>query len=334
MNENINDLGKDVWILVEVVNNEITPLTRQLMSIGQVLASESGESLCLLLVGSFDEAVLGCLQRYNVKEIHYCNLTACEAIDENILADNIINIVQGHSPNILLVSSSVRGRALAPRVAAKLRTGLTADCLSLKMAKDNKRLLVQSRPAFGGSLIADIVCEKSKPQMATVREGIYQEVACEEDIQGRLHEHRKVEGNSKLDFLFVDDRNMIKAKKTHANRSITLACGSGVKKHDDFLLIEKLACLIDAELVVTRPLVERGWADKDKLVGHTGRVIETEVYLALGISGALQHMSGVKAQKIIAVNKDPEASVFNYAHYGVVSDLMHVVNQLLIEVSK
>jgi len=248
-------------------------------------------------------------------------------------------LVKSHEPRVLLFGATSIGRDLAPRVASNTRSGMTADCTDLQISDVTQRgqlykdLLLQIRPAFGGNIIATIISPNSVTQMATVREGV---MKMEKPDKGR--EGRVIEVNLDLkeeDFVVqLLERYKERPRVNLKAADIIVSGGYGVGKKENFQLIEELARVLGGEIGASRAAVDAGFISRDHQVGQTGTTVRPKLYIACGISGAIQHRAGMsESKKIIAINKDPGAPIFDIAHYGIVGDVAEVIPRL-IEVYK
>ena len=250
----------------------------------------------------------------------------------------VSDFVRESKPQIVLFGATAIGRDIAPRVASDLRTGLTADCTDLKIGdhedkkqkKVFKNILYQIRPAFGGNIIATIITPEHKPQMATVREGVIKLSAQEKKRKGTI----KPFGNINWDAIpFINtvlERTIHEKKVNLKGASIVVAGGGGVASKEDFDLIKQLAATLGGVVGASRAAVDNGYIGKEHQVGQTGTTIRPKLYIACGISGAIQHRAGMdQSGKIIAINNDPEAPIFNVAHYGIVGDLHKVIPMMI-----
>ena len=242
--------------------------------------------------------------------------------------------VSSYPPDILLIGATAIGRDLGPRVAARLHTGLTADCTGLEIDPDSGNLLM-TRPAFGGNLMATIICPEHRPQMATVRPGVMVRALRDENRQGEIiHLDMKPEWNRRC--VTVEEVIMKASKKVDIQQARVLVSGGrGVGSADGFKLLEELAKALGGEVAASRAAVDAGWLDKDSQVGQTGKTVRPGLYFAIGISGAIQHLAGMEeSDYIIAINKDPQAPIFSVADAGIVGDYGKIVPKLIEEIKK
>jgi electron transfer flavoprotein alpha subunit len=241
--------------------------------------------------------------------------------------EDFINKVK---PTAILVGATTVGRSLAPRVAARFRTGLTADCTILDIKENTD--LVQIRPAFGGNIMAQIVTPNNRPQMATVRYKVMSAPQKISEVSGKitLCEIANDKLNSNIKVLNVIPK---KKEKGISDAEVIIAVGRGLKAEKDMAMIRELAELLDAEIAVTRPLIEAGWADAKRQVGLSGRTVRPKLIITCGISGAVQFTAGMNnSEYIFAINKDEKAPIFKVAHYGVVGDIYEIVPQLIEQI--
>ena len=244
-------------------------------------------------------------------------------------------VVEEYKPQIVLFGATTEGRDLAPRVASHLKVGLTADCTDLQIGdhtqKDTeyKDILYQIRPAFGGNIIATIVSPEKKPQMATVREGV---MRMAQPDKSRKAETVKIKTSLGADDFLTEIIERVMEEKTVnlKGAQIIVAGGMGVGSKDNFNLIKELAQTLGAEIGASRAAVDQGFIGKEHQVGQTGTTVRPKLYIACGISGAIQHRAGMDGSaRIIAINNDPEAPIFGVAHYGIVGDLNDVIPRMI-----
>mgnify|MGYP000907450152 CR=1 FL=1 len=323
---------KNVLIFAEQRQGTIQPVTYELIGKGLELAGELGEHVVVFLAGHNllpqAERLLG----YGVSHVYLYDHGELEHFRIEPYTALMVELVKQINPNIILMGATPVGRSLAPRVAARLRTGLTADCTSLSVKENGD--LVQTRPAFGGNVMAQIVTPRHRPQMATVRYKVMpaatqvarpegQVIPCEIDAT-----------------LLKSGIQIVGFKPHHVTSSITdaeiiVAAGRGIGRPEGLDLLGKLAGLLGGVVGVTRPLVEQGWANYTQQVGMSGRTVRPRLYIGCGISGAIQHVAGMRgADVIFAINSDPKAPIFDVAHYGLVGDMYEIVPLLIQALQK
>ncbi|MDR2730129.1 MAG: electron transfer flavoprotein subunit alpha/FixB family protein [Treponema sp.] len=247
----------------------------------------------------------------------------------------MIHVITEHKPQIVLYGASTEGRDIAPRVASFLKVGLTADCTDLQIGDhtqketEYKNILYQIRPAFGGNIIATIVSPEKKPQMATVREGVMRMTAPDMSRRAELVKVSAKLGADDFPSEIID--RVLEAKTVNLKGAqIIVSGGIGVGSRENFALIRELAHVLGAEVGASRAAVDQGFIGKEHQVGQTGTTVRPKLYIACGISGAIQHRAGMDASaRIIAINSDPEAPIFGIAHYGIIGDLNEVIPKMI-----
>ena len=241
-------------------------------------------------------------------------------------------MITQYKPEILLLGATGFGRSLAPRIAARVKTGLTADCTILEIDHETG-LLHQTRPAFGGNLMATIVCPGHRPQMATVRPGIMPVQDPDFSREGQIISMEYEDSIEKK--IKLMEEILAPEVKTIADAEIIVAVGRGIGSQKNMALAEKLASLIGGSLGVSRPLVDIGWGNHKNQIGQTGSSISPKLLISCGISGAIQHLAGISgAENIIAINTDPEAPIFNTAHYKVVGDCVEILKKMITSIEE
>ena len=319
----------DVLVFAENNDGKIHPVSYELLGKGRELADSLGVDLNAVLLGwRMENEALELIYRGADKVFLYDH-PSLEEFDVIRYTQNIVKMVRETKPDIFLVGATRIGRTLAPRIAAALRTGLTADCVDLKL--DEEGNLVQVRPAFSGNIMAQIVT-KTRPQMATVR---YKVMKMPERDTGREGEiiRMKVDVIEETGMRIVDKTRADEVEIAEAD--VIVSGGRGLKRPEDFSILEELAILLGGVVGSSRPLVDAGWISKDHQVGFSGNTVKPRVYIACGISGSPQHLFGMRdSDIIIAVNKDPTAPIFNVSDYGVVGDLYEFIPLLIREVKR
>ena len=327
----------NVWVFVEQEGGKIADVSLELVSKGAELAATLNVSLEAVLLGNNVAHCADTLFSYGCKKVFLAEDPRLEPFTVLPYAKVLMDLIREKRPNILLFGATMKGRELAPRVASEKLAGLTADCTDLKIddfddVKNNKSYtdkLMQIRPAFGGNIIATIVNTWDDPQMVTVREGVMK--LAEPDLS-RTGELLKVD--VKLD----DTDTVVKViERVRADKEVDLqgaqiivAGGYGVGSAANFKLIRDLAEALGGEVGASRAAVDAGWIDHDHQVGQTGVTVRPRLYIACGISGAIQHRAGMsESKKIIAINTDPEAPIMACAHYAIIGDLNTVIPEMI-----
>ncbi len=320
---------RNVWVLVERKGKGIHPVTFELLTKGRELSDALGEKLVSVMLGALKPSEGETLTSYGADEILSLRAITSPGLSCEVLAELISRAVEDEKPAILLAGATAFGRTVMPLVAVKVKTGLTADCTQLTVDPD-RRILLQTRPAFGGNILATIECADARPQMATVRPHVLKSVKKNgsESTQVVSKKYpvsvrrvteilRTAEEEDVLDISLAD---------------IIVAGGRGLGKAKGFELIEKLADRLGGVIGASRGAVDLGWISSTHQVGQTGHTVSPKLYIACGISGAVQHLAGMKSSNtIIAINEDPDAQIFKAADYGIVGDLYEVIPRILEE---
>lgn len=320
-----------VWVYIEQRNGKPADVSFELLSKGRKLAETLGGTLKAVLIGQDLQALAQETFRYGVTEALVVDHPDLKDYNTLPYARVLGTLVDQYRPRILLFGGTFVGRDLAPRVASYTQSGLTADCTDLQISdvtylrKDYKDLLLQIRPAFGGNIIATIICPDSEVQMATVREGVMEKLPLAEPVAGRITEipYQPQE----LDQLVrIIERHHEENRVNLKAAPIIVAGGYGMGSKETFRLLHELAHTIGGEVAGSRAAVDAGYIDHSRQVGQTGVTVRPKLYIACGISGAIQHRAGMQdAKKIIAINSDPEAPIFSICHYGIVGDVREVI---------
>jgi electron transfer flavoprotein alpha subunit len=325
--------NRNVWVFIEQDGGKPAEVGLELMSKGRELADTLGSELWAVLAGDKVEGLCPELVARGADRVLLAAHAELAVYRTLPYARVLTGLVEKHEPYILLFGASNVGRDLGPRVASALRSGLTADCTdlqigdfeSVKEKKTYKDLLLQIRPAFGGNLIATIVNPQRRPQMATVREGVMRQGQPDPSRKGQVE---RVEcAFEPADFaLQVVSREMRESKVKLKEATTIVSGGMGVGGSEEFRLVRDLAGLLGGEVGASRAAVDAGFISKEHQVGQTGTTVRPRLYIAAGISGSIQHRAGMaESNKIIAVNTDPEAPIFQIAHYKIVGDLKEVI---------
>ena len=327
--------ANEVWVFVEQRSGKAADVSFELLSKGRKLAEVLKGTLKSVVIGSEMKDIAGQTFKYGASE--------CLLVDHSDLKDyktvpysRIMNeLVSKHKPRVVLYGASFIGRDLAPRGASYTRSGLTADCTDLQISditylrKEYENLLLQIRPAFGGNIIATIITPEVPIQMATVREGVMENVPLEKAVAGKIVEIPYVP--DKIDRLIkIIEKHQEENRVNLKAAPIIIAGGYGMGTKSNFDLLYELAHTIGGEVAGSRAAVDAGFITHERQVGQTGVTVRPKLYIACGISGAIQHRAGMQeSNKIIAINTDPEAPIFDICHYGIVGDAAEVIPKLI-----
>ena len=330
---------KDIWVFAEQSGGKIAEVAFELLAKGLELKAQRGDGakLCAVLLGSalapeLEQSLIaaGADVVYKVDDP---NLAEYEA---NVYVDAVAQLVAKHKPEVILAGATAIGRAFFARVAVKVRTGLTADCTMLKVEETKNKdtgamqmLLHQTRPAFGGNIMATIMTPNHRPQMATVRPKVFKKAPPDPSRRGEvvLEALKLIAAKTRLVEVVKDPGSV-----DIAAHDILVSGGRGLKKAENFEMLFRLAKLLGGEVACSRAAVDAGWCPVSRQVGQTGKTVAPKLYLCFGISGAIQHLEGIRgADTIVAVNSDPNAPIFGVADFGVVGDLFEIVPALIAQ---
>jgi electron transfer flavoprotein alpha subunit len=324
-------MSKECGVLVfaEQEDGEIHKVVYELLGKGRELADRLKKSLCTVLLGFRVEDKAKELIYYGADRVYLFDHPSLKEFDVIRYKHNIVNLVNEVKPDIFLVGATKIGRSLAPRIAAALRTGLTADCIDLDLDDDGN--LVQIRPAFSGNIMAQIKT-RTRPQMATVRYRVMKPIKRDPNRVGEII-RREVDP---LEDTGIEILEKVSAYSVNISEAdIIVAAGRGLKRPEDFKLLEELANLLGGVVGASRPLVDAGWISREHQIGFSGNTVKPKVYMAFGISGSPQHLFGMRySEIIISVNKDPTAPIINVSDYYVIGDLYEIIPQLIYELKK
>ncbi|EOY7189852.1 electron transfer flavoprotein subunit alpha/FixB family protein [Clostridioides difficile] len=325
---NLNDYN-GVWVIGEQREGKINPVTIELIGEGRKLADQLGKELAVVIAGYEVEKEVKELLHYSIDKVYYINDPLLKDFTTDGYSISIANLIERKKPEVVLVGATSIGRDIAPRIAGKVGTGLTADCTKLEIdSTDNK--LLQTRPAFGGNLMATIVCPKNRPQMSTVRPGVMAKAVRNESETGILEVVTPELTEKMIRTRLVEILPQEKKSVNLTDARIIVSGGRGLKRAEGFELIKELADKLGAEIGASRAAVDSGWIEHSHQVGQTGTTVRPELYIACGISGAIQHLAGMSDSKyIVAINKDAKAPIFSICDYGIVGDLYEIIPEMI-----
>jgi electron transfer flavoprotein alpha subunit len=332
----------EVWVFAEQHAGKLEDTPIELLSKGRELADKLGVKLAALLLGDNCTDIADKLAYYGADKVYLAQHRLLEQYQTNSYARVIYDLIHKYKPQIVLYGATPCGRDLAPRIASAAKAGLTADCTDLqtgdhKIGKTDtvyKNLLFQIRPAFGGNIIATIINYDRWPQMATVREGVMPMPEPDTKRKAEIVAETVQVSTDDLPLEILDEHLQERKVNLKASR-IIVAGGAGVGSKANFKLIWDLAHSLGAAPAGTRAAVDLGFIDHDHQVGQTGTTVRPSLYIAVGISGAIQHQAGMsESKKIVAVNTDPDAPIFSIAHYKIIGDLNEVVPTMIKAIRK
>ncbi|MBI4727429.1 electron transfer flavoprotein subunit alpha [candidate division TA06 bacterium] len=319
---------RGVWIFAEQKAGAVQSVAYELLGEGRKLADTLGAELSAVILGKdIDQACRELVAR-GADQVYAVSHSLLENFCDEPYAAILADLINQHKPEIVLCGASTIGRALIPRVAIKVHTGLTADCTALTIDEE-KRIMLQTRPAFGGNIMATIICPNHRPQMATVRHKVMKEAVSGSTRKGKIvkvsYDQKMPASRTSVVKVVEEITSMVKLTEA----DIIVSGGRGMKAPENFKLIEALAKSLGGAVGASRAAVDAGWIPYSHQVGQTGKTVAPKLYIACGISGAIQHLVGMQsADCIIAVNKDPDAPIFKVSNFGIVGDVFEVLPAL------
>ena len=328
---------KGVFIYAQQVDNKIDAIALELLGKANDLAADLGTDVTAVLIGSDVKGLVDELAEYGADKVIVVDDPELKEYRTEPYTHALASVINEYKPDILLVGATAIGRDLGPRVSARVATGLTADCTVLEIGEFKARgdkeprqgQLLMTRPAFGGNTIATIACPNTRPQMATVRPGVMQKL---EPVKGAKAEVIEYNPGFTPDNKYVEILKVVKEAKSAENimdAKILVSGGRGVGSAENFKMLQDLADVLGGMVSCSRAVVENGWKPVDVQVCQTGKTVRPNLYFAIGISGAIQHVAGMEESDIIiAINKDEDAPIFDVADYGIVGDLNKIVPAL------
>ncbi|MBA7669441.1 Caffeyl-CoA reductase-Etf complex subunit CarE [subsurface metagenome] len=328
-----SDSHRGIWVFAEQRDGKLKSVAYELLSKGRQLADTLKTELCAVCFGHGIDDVEQ-LITYGADRVYVVDNPALAYHQEDLYVKELVELIQQYKPEIVLAGATPLGRSFIPRVAAVLGTGLTADCTGLEIDLD-RRLLLQTRPTFGGNIMATIICQAKRPQMSTVRPRVFKKHQPAKERKGQIikvdFNSESITSRTKL-LNFVAD---LTERGKLEDADIIVSGGRGLGKAENFQLLEELAAVMGAAMGSSRPPVDEGWIPYSHQVGQTGKTVCPKLYIACGISGAVQHLAGMQtSDTIVAINDDPNAPIFEVATYGIVGDLFKVVPMLIDKLKK
>lgn len=315
-----------VLVFAEQKNNNIHKITYELLGKGRLLANKLQCELYTVILGPNNIDLQELIYRGTDKIYHIVNDVIFNKPDELVYSENLVKLIKEIKPEICLFGATTFGRSVAPRVASSLETGLTADCTDLLIDDDGK--LVQIRPAFSENILAHIISD-NYPQMATVRYKEFVEASRDEKRSGEIIKVNSIDTHNNLVEVLEE---LLNENINIADAKVVVSAGVALKSSEDLKIIKELADLLGGEVGASRALVETGIISKSHQVGYSGNRVKPNIYIACGISGAPQHIAGMKESNIIiAINNDPSAPIFNIADYSIIGDMYKIIPKLIKE---
>jgi len=325
---------KDIWVWIETFEGVARNVGLELLTPGRKMADAIGQSLVAVIIGNGSEAAEKSAAAYGADKVIVLEDECFAIYNTEVFTDAMLQLALRYKPDTILFGATSTGRDLAPRVASRLKTGLTADCTELDI-DINTGNVQWTRPAFGGNLMAVIECPSTRPQMGTVRPGVFKKGNFDEGHVSEIIREtvdRPPDGRAKMVKLMADAaEEMVNLEEAE----IIVSGGRGLGKPENFSLVRELANALGGVVGSSRAAVDAGWIPHAHQVGQTGKTVGPKLYVACGISGAIQHLAGMSSSDtIVAINKDPDAPIFGVAHYGIIGNLLEVLPLLTDEVKR
>ena len=322
-----------VWTFAEQRHGKLMDSSLEMLGGGRKIADKLKTMLAAVLFGHNVKNLAKELIAYGADKVYVADNSLLSFYRSEAYSTILADLIRQYNPEILLFSATAIGRDLAPRVAAKVKTGLTADCVKLDV--NEQRQLLQIVPAFGGNVMATVVCPKHKPQMATVRPGVMKSLDRDEGKHGEIVKVstnlREEDMKTKIVEVIMEKPKVLPIE----GADVVVAGGWGVGGAENWKLIEGLAEALGGAVGATRPAVDEKWALEDQMIGVGGKTVRPKLYIGAGISGALQHTVGIQDSKVVvAINKDPNAPIFKGADFGIIGDLREIIPCLVNEIKK
>ncbi|MBC8059230.1 MAG: electron transfer flavoprotein subunit alpha/FixB family protein [Clostridiaceae bacterium] len=324
---------KGVWVFAEQRQGELQKVALELLGKGREISDKLGVELTAVLLGSKIDNLANELIAFGADKVIYADSELLAHYSTDGYSKVIIDLVEERKPEVIFIGASFIGRDLGPRISAKLGTGLTADCTGLDIDPENNNLLM-TRPAFGGNLMATIVCGKHRPQMSTVRPGVFEKLAKDETkiSSEKIEKLTPVLQASDIRTKVLEIVKHAKEVVDIGEADVIISGGRGVGSKEGFAILQELADVLDGTIAGSRASIEYGWIDKALQVGQTGKTVRPQLYIAVGISGAIQHLAGMQdSDFIIAINKDAGAAIMKVADLALVGDYTKIVPELIAQ---
>lgn len=322
---------KNIWVYLETKDGELKNVGLELLNPGRMLADATGEKLVGVLIGDGVSALAGEVIMHGADSVIVVDAPEYAWKETERYATALEDLVKKHSPSALMIGATNHGRDIGPRLSCRLRTGLTADCTSIALDEETG-LVAWTRPAFGGNLMATILCPNTRPQIGTVRPGVFKKPAKDESRKVQIISEILTPAEPRthlIETIKLDQSGVVDLE----NAEIIVSGGYGLKAPENFSYIRELATELGGQVGSSRAAVDAGWIPHAHQVGQTGKTVAPKIYIACGISGAIQHLAGMSgSDTIIAINKDPDAPIFEVADYGIVGDLFQVIPALIREI--
>ena len=325
---------KNVWVYVEVTEGTLKSVGLELLGQGRKLADAMGQSLAGVLIGNNIEGLAKEVFAAGADQVYLVEAPELDHYNTDGYTATIVDLIHTYKPSVLLFGATNDGRDLGPRIACRIGTGLTADCTGLGI-DEATGLVAWTRPAFGGNIMATILCPEHRPQMGTVRPSVFKRPVPDYTKTGEIIRVASKVNAADIRTKLIEVVKVCTASCNLEEAEIIVSGGRGLGKPENFCYVEELASVLDGAVGASRAAVDAGWKPHMHQVGQTGKTVGPKIYFACGISGAIQHLAGMSSSDIvIAINKDPDAPIFKMADYGVVGDVLEVLPILIEEFKK
>ena len=325
---------KDVWVYLETAEGKLRNVGLELLGEGRKLADAMGQKLAGILIGNHVEGLAKEAFAAGADQVYLVEAAEFEHYTTDGYTATVVDLIKTYKPSVILLGATNNGRDLGPRVACRIGTGLTADCTGLDIDEPTG-LVAWTRPAFGGNIMATILCPEHRPQMGTVRPSVFKRPAPDYAKNGEIIRVPGKVNPADIRTKIIDIIHVCTAACNLEEAEIIVSGGRGLGKPENFCYVEALAEVLGAAVGASRAAVDAGWKPPLHQVGQTGKTVGPKIYIACGISGAIQHLAGMSSSDvIIAINRDPEAPIFKVADYGIVGDIMEVLPILTEEFKK
>ncbi len=325
-------MSKNLWVFIETDEGKAKNVGYELLNPGRAMADKLGEELVAVVLGDNVADVAKDAIAYGADKVILVEGQEYKTYNTDAATYAMVELIGKYEPSIVLYGATNNGRDLGPRVACTVKTGLTADCTGLDIDQET-RLLMSTRPTFGGNLMATIACPDHRPQMSTVRPGVFKKRAYDESRTGEVIREDLHIDPAKIRVHLVERVKEVAEAVNLEEADIIVSGGRGLKSAENFKLVQELAEVLGGVVGASRAAVDADWIPHAHQVGQTGKTVAPKIYIAVGISGAIQHLAGMSgSDTIVAINKDPSAPIFGVADYGIVGDLFEVVPALIKEI--
>lgn len=323
---------KDLWVFIETEEGQAKNVGFELLNPGKNLANKLGGKLTAIIIGTNTENIAKQAVSYGAERVICVEGEEYNIYNTDLQTNVMEQLIKKYQPAVILIGATNNGRDLGPRISCRMKTGLTADCTSLAIDEESGKI-AWTRPAFGGNLMATILCPNTFPQMGTIRPGVFKKTEEDETCEGEIiyEEIRPLEQQARVKLL---ERVKEVAEVLHLEEAeIIVSGGRGLGKAENFSYIKNLAEVLGGSVGASRAAVDAGWIPHAHQVGQTGKTVGPKLYIACGISGAIQHLAGITgADCVVAINTDKDAPIFEIADYGIVGDLKEIIPELIEQI--